>query len=294
LLFVIDSQNVFSYLWPGWRSAENVLGGKTEGPHKNRFELKGGVRMRKEMCMSRPWFVVALAMVLLVPSLSSAQESAVPLKKLVEGFKVTTVASVSDAVDQVTGQRGFMVHDMRPLFKAKVVGPAVTALIRPSIKASGPASGPNHSLLAIDEAEAGSVVVIVVEEGLDISGIGGLMSTGCQARGLAGAVVDGAARDVDEIISLGFPVFCRSITPSTSVGRYVSVGRNMPVMCAGVSVNPGDIIVAGTDGVVVVPRDKAAEILDIARKIDEREARLFPLIKELKSITKAVEKFKRL
>jgi regulator of RNase E activity RraA len=234
-----------------------------------------------------------LAALFLVPSLVGAEESPVPLKTLIEGFQKATVASVSDAVDQVTGQRGFMIHDMRPLFKAKVVGPAVTALIRPSIRAGG-ATGDNHSLLAIDEAAPGSVVVIVVEEGLDISGIGGLMATGCAARGLAGSVVDGAARDVDEIIALGFPVFCRSISPATSVGRYVSVARNIPVNCAGVSVNPQDIIVGGTDGVVVVPRDKAGEILDIARKIDKKEAAMVPVIKELKSITKAVEKFKRL
>lgn len=120
------------------------------------------------------------------------------------------------------------------------------------------------------------------------------MSTACKARGLAGAVIDGAARDVDEIKQLGFPVFCRSITPATSVGRYVSVGKNMPVQCAGVTVNPDDIIVGGTDGVVVVPREKAAEILEIAQKIDEKERKMVPMIQELKSIIKAVEKFKRL
>jgi regulator of RNase E activity RraA len=120
------------------------------------------------------------------------------------------------------------------------------------------------------------------------------MATGCQARDLAGAVIDGAARDVEEINRLGFPVYCRSITPATSVGRYVSVGRNMPVTCAGVTVNPDDIIVAGTDGVVVVPRAKAGEILRIAQKIDEKEAKMVPMIQELKSIMKAVDKFKRL
>ncbi len=228
-----------------------------------------------------------------IPVIEKSEAADLTLTQLVEGFKETTVASVSDAVDQVTGQRGFMYHDMRPLFKAKVVGPAVTALIRPSIKATG-LTGPNYSLMAIDEAEPGSVVVIVVEESLDISGTGGLMSTACKARGLAGAVIDGAARDVDEIEQLGFPVFCRSITPATSVGRYVSIGKNIPVQCAGVTVNPGDIIVGGTDGVVVVPREKAAEVLEIAQKIDEKERKMVPMIKELKSILKAVEKFKRL
>jgi len=240
--------------------------------------------------------LMALGLVTLFASIAVTEksEAAGPtLTQLVEGFKETTVASVSDAIDQVTGQRGFMYHDMRPLFKAKVVGAAVTAMIRPSIKATGP-TGPNHSLMAIDEAEPRSVVVIVVEEGLDISGIGGLMATACKARELAGAVIDGAARDVDEIEQLGFPVFCRSITPATSVGRYVSVGRNMPVQCAGVTVSPGDIIVGGTDGVLVVPRQKAAQVLEIAQKIDEKERKMVPMIKELKSILKAVEKFKRL
>lgn len=237
--------------------------------------------------------LMALGLVTLLAPVATGGDSDLPLTRLIEGFKETTIASVSDAIDQVTGQRGFMHHDMRPLFKAKVVGPAVTALIRPSIKASG-LTGPNYSLMAIDEADPGSVLVIVVEESLDISGTGGLMSTACKARDLAGAVIDGAARDVDEIKQLGFPVFCRSITPATSVGRYVSVGKNMPVQCAGVTVNPDDIIVGGTDGVVVVPREKAAEILEIAQKIDEKERKMVPMIRELKSIIKAVEKFKRL
>jgi regulator of RNase E activity RraA len=245
--------------------------------------------------MRRRWgtFLLVCFLTFMPSALTVAQGADLPLAQLIEGFQKTTVASVADAVDQVTGQRGFMYHDMRPLFKAKVVGPAVTALLRPSLKASA-AAGPSHSLLAIDEADPGSMVVIVVEEGLDISGIGGLMATACKVRELAGAVIDGAARDVDEIEALGFPVFSRSITSATSVGRYVSVGKNIPVQCAGVTVNPDDIIVGGTDGVVVVPRAQAAQVLDIAQKIDEKEAQMVPMIKELKSILKAVEKFKRL
>ncbi len=249
--------------------------------------------MSRKAWRTDPLLIATFTVFLLAPAQLFAGQTDLSLSELVAGFKDTTVASVSDAVDQVTGQRGFMYHDMRPLAKAKVVGPAVTTQIRPSIKAGGP-SGPNHMLLAIDEAAPGSVVVIVVEDGLDISGIGGLMATGCQARGLAGAVIDGAARVVDEINQLGFPVYCRSITPATSVGRYVSIGRNIPVTCAGVTVNPGDIIVAGTDGVVVVPMARAGEILRIAQKIDEKEAKMVPMIQELKSIMKAVEKFNRL
>ena len=88
--------------------------------------------------------LIALGVAALFASVATTEKSEgadLPLAQLIEGFKKTTVASVSDAVDQVTGHRGFMYHDMRPLFKAKVVGPAVTALIRPSIKAGGP-TGP--------------------------------------------------------------------------------------------------------------------------------------------------------
>ena len=240
---------------------------------------------------------IALALtcilILAASTLPAAEGTDASLDQLIEGFKKVTVASVADAVDQVTGMRGFMTHDMRPIFKTKVVGPAVTVLIRPSIKATEPQTR-NHSLMAIDEADPGSVLVIVVEESLDISGIGGLMATACKARDLAGAVIDGAARDVDEIAEMGFPVFSRSITSATSVGRYASVGKNIQVQCAGVPVTPGDILVGGSDGVVVVPREKAAEVLDIAQKIDEKEAKMVPLIKKEKSILKAVEKFKRL
>ena len=82
------------------------------------------------------------------------------------------------------------------------------------------------------------------------------MATTGKVRGLAGVVIDGGARDIDEIEAIGLPVFSRSVTPSTSVGRYVSVAKNVAVMCAGVMVRPGDWIVGDVTGVVVVPQEK--------------------------------------
>jgi regulator of RNase E activity RraA len=232
---------------------------------------------------------------LTISGLALAEDYSSSKSELIAGFRRVTVASVSDAVEQVTGRRGYLSHDMRPLSRerAKIVGPAVTTLLQPSLEADAP-TAMQQALLAIDEAEAGSVLVVVVEENLDITGIGGLMATTCHARGLAGAVVDGAARDVDEINDLGFPVFSRSISPATCMGRYTAVGRNMRVKCAGVTVNPDDFIVAGMDGVVVVPLAKATEVLKIAREMDEKEAKMVPLIQDLKSILKAVEHFGRL
>jgi regulator of RNase E activity RraA len=124
--------------------------------------------------------------------------------------------------------------------------------------------------------------------------MGNLMATDAKARGMAGIVIDGGVRDVAEIREMGLTVYARSVTPATAVGRFASISRNVPVKCGGINVNPGDIIVAGDDGVVVVPQDKAAEVLKEARKIDAAEDRMIPLIKQYKSLQKVVEKFNRI
>src|SRR5256885_2184804 len=82
----------------------------------------------------------------------------------------------------------------------------------------------------------------------------------------------------DEIEEIGLPVFSRSVTPATSVGRYVSVAKQVPVTCAGVLVRPGDYIVGDWTGVAVVPADKIAEVVDLLRKYDEKESKMIPII----------------
>lgn len=111
---------------------------------------------------------------------------------------------------------------------------------------------------------------------------------------MAGMVIDGGVRDVGELRALGLATYASSITPSTAVSRWTSVARNIPVECGGVTVNPGDIIVAGEDGIVSVPRDKAAEVLKRAQEIDDRETRMVPLIKQHKSLSKVVALFNRI
>src|SRR5512140_2781274 len=224
-----------------------------------------------------------------------------PADALLDAYRKVPTASIADAVDQVVHKRGFLSHDMRPVFDTHIAGYAVTALLRPlsrAPQASG-ALGALHSVQAIDEAGPGKVLVIVIEDGddisgLDIAGIGGLMATDGKTRGLEGAVIDGGARDVGEITSLKFPVFSRSVIPSSSVGRYTCVFKNEPVTCAKVQISPGDVIVGDRDGVVAVPRDQAEAVLKKAQEIDEREAKMFPLIRQYKSLQKVVELFKRI
>lgn len=214
---------------------------------------------------------------------------------LLAGFAASTVASVSDAVDQVVGKRGFLSHDMRPYVGGSFVGRARTALLRaaPPEKAT-PALAVKHSVEMIDESSPGEVGVIVMENGLDVAAMGGLMGTAAKSRGMAGMVLDGGVRDLPELRALALPTYARSVVPSSAVGRWASVAKQVPVECAGVTVRPGDIVVAGEDGVVVVPADRAAEVLKRSKEIDQRETKMVPMIKQRRSLQKVVELFNRI
>jgi 4-hydroxy-4-methyl-2-oxoglutarate aldolase len=219
-----------------------------------------------------------------------AQPSGDPL---MQGFRTVEVASVSDAMEQLYGQRMYMAHSMRPLFTTKFAGPAVTVLMKKEEHKEGAAAS-QGMLDAIDAAPAGSVYVMVLEDGADFAGIGGLMATAMKYRGLAGAVIDAAIRDTPQIRKLQFPVFSIGIAPSTSVNHYKFAGSNIPMTCAGVRVNPNDIIAADEDGVVVVPRAKAAEVLKKAQELDNTEHTMLPFIEKFRSIKEAVAKFGRI
>ena len=220
-----------------------------------------------------------------------AQPSGDPL---IEGYRLVEVASVADAYEQLyNGERAHMSHDMRPLSPAKFAGPAVTVLMKKEEHKEG--SGASTGMLdAIDHAPAGSVYVMVMEDGLDTAGIGALMATAMKFRGLAGAIIDAGVRDTPQIRRIQFPVFSRGIVPSTSVNHYRFAGVNVPVKCAGVTVNAGDIIAADEDGVAVVPKARAAAVLKKAQELDDTEHRMLPFIEKFKSISEAVAKFGRI
>jgi 4-hydroxy-4-methyl-2-oxoglutarate aldolase len=243
--------------------------------------------------------VLRAAALIAVPAAlaAAAAESkpAVPEDALVAGFKQTYPASVSDAVELVTGRSGTMRFDMKRVTGKAMVGRAVTALARPALpEAATPALATKHAVEMIDAAKPGDVGVIVMEGTLDIAAMGNLMGTGATVRGMAGMVLDGAIRDVWDIRRMGLTVYARSASPRTAVGHYATVARNVPVECAGVTVRPGDIIVADEDGVVVVPQERAEDVLKKAREIDDRERGMFPFIREHKSIQKAIEIFNRI
>jgi regulator of RNase E activity RraA len=212
---------------------------------------------------------------------------------VVESFRMVEVASVSDAMEQLYGQHAYMSHDMRPLAAAKFAGPAVTVQLKKDEHKEGSAAS-QGMLDAIDAAPAGSVYVMVLEDGLDYAGIGGLMATAMKYRGFAGAVIDASVRDTPQIRKLQFPVFSRGVAPSTTINHYRVTGVNVPVTCAGVRVNPGDIITADEDGVAVVPIAKAQEVLKKSQDLDDTEHRMLPFIEKFRSIKEAVKQFGRI
>ena len=239
--------------------------------------------------MIRKYYLAGLPLLVLAGWVM-AQPSGDPL---LEGFRAVEVASVADAMEQLYGQRAYMSHDMRPLFKTKFAGPAVTVLLKKEEHKEGAAAS-QGMLDAIDAAPPGSVYVMVVEDGLDYAGIGGLMATAMKYRGLTAAVVDGSVRDTPQIGKLQFPVFSRGVAPSTTINHYRFAGANIPVTCAGLRVSAGDIVTADEDGVVVVPRTRAAEVLKKAQDLDNTEHTMIPFIEKFRSIKEAVAKFGRI
>ena len=236
---------------------------------------------------------LALTALALLVTLALWLPGQTPADPLSDGFRLVEVASVADAMEQLYGQKIYMTHDMRPLNPAKFAGPAVTVMLKKEEHTEG-SKASSGMLDAIDKAPAGSVYVLVMEDGVDIAGIGGLMATAMKYRGLAGAIVDAGVRDTPQIRKLQFPVFSRGVVPSTSINHYRFVGMNIPVTCAGVRVSPGDIISADEDGVVAIPKAHAADVLKKAQELDNTEHSMIPFIEKYRSISEAVAKFGRI
>jgi regulator of RNase E activity RraA len=236
--------------------------------------------------------VIAGTALLLIPRAYSKPPVATDEASLLEGYRHVEVASVSDALERISGQRMYMSHRMRPIFPTRFAGVAVTVKLKKEENKDPDAL--QGMLAAIDQGGANSVYVMVVEDGADTAGMGGLMGTAMSARNFSGAVIDGGVRDVAYLQKIGFPVYALGIVPSTSVSHYRFAGANIPVVCDGVAVNAGDIVAADADGVIVVPRAKAAEVLALAQEMDFKEHSMYAYIEKLKSIEEAVKKFGRL
>lgn len=175
-------------------------------------------------------------------------------------------------LSDVAGRRGTMHARVAPVHESmKLAGPAFTVEVRP---------GDNlmiHAAIAL--AQPGDILVIDGKGDQTAALMGTLMMSACKKKGLGGVIVDGAIRDRLELLELGFPVFSAGFNPAGPT-KFVPGRINHPISCAGATVNPGDLVVADADGVVVIERAKAPAMMSLAaKKVADESARLEAIAK---------------
>jgi 4-hydroxy-4-methyl-2-oxoglutarate aldolase len=195
-----------------------------------------------------------------------------PDKEALDAVRLFSPATLHEA----QGRTGAVDFRIKPVdFESRLAGPAVTARCH---------AGDNLMIFAaIDAAQPGDVLVIcgggLVEQG----GFGEVLATACMAAGIAGLVTDASVRDGAAIKRLGFPVFSAGLSVKGTVKETAGV-VNHPVVIGGVQVEPGDVVVGDADGVVVVPRAKAADVAKAAAARDDREAEIMESLRAGKSV----------
>lgn len=190
---------------------------------------------------------------------------------LIQKFKGSAAGDLSDALGKV----GNMNYKMKPIYPGiSLVGSAVTVFCP---------VGDNLTIhKAIEVAQAGDVLVVNSGGYINAGLFGEIMSLACYHKGIRGLVIEGACRDSKKIREISFPVFSYGINPGGTVKE--SFGSiNTPIQCAGVLVNPGDIIVGDDDGVVVVPKEKAEDVLKKVKAKEEKEEKIRELLAAGKS-----------
>ena len=178
----------------------------------------------------------------------------------------------SATLHEALGGQGAMPHAIKPIYpRMKLCGAALTVECRP---------GDNLAIhAAVETAKPGDVLVVDYKGYLEAGPFGDVLATACIAAGIRGMVIDGCVRDGASLHEMGFPVFGRGLNmKGTSKNQPGKVG--VPIICAGVAVAPGDVVLGDDDGVVVVPRSRVAATVKAARERDDKEAAMREKLKK--------------